>query len=370
MSGQISRRRLSKAALSGAVGVAVSWPKLSFAGSETNPPQASGVRLALDAPAYPKDEDILFLKQVGVDCVDIRGTKPEDQNAEGLRAIHKLYTDAGILINDADNPSIDPGLQGIVLNGPQRDAAIEAYKSWIRSMGEAGFSRIKPIQFDATSNVASGDATTRSSRLRDVDLNSSELAVKNHGTGSADSLLFGREYSRDEIWANYTYFIEQIAPVAEEAGIKIGLRPDDPPCSSLFGVPRIFSTFEDYKKALKIANSSYVGICFVCGSWLEGGKAMGIDAPGAIHYFASQKQLFSVYFRNPSSPLPHFHETYVDEGYYDMYKIVKALVDVKYDGEVTIDRDLRMVGGPHSYAAFGVGYMRALLQCAQRGYHA
>ena len=97
---------------------------------------------------------------------------------------------------------------------------------------------------------------------------------------------------------------------------------------------------------------------------------MGIDPTGAIRYFVSQKQLVEVHFRGTSSALPHFHETFVDDAYYDLYKIMKALVDVKYDGVVTLDHLVPMVGGPRTYEAFGLGYLRAMLQCAQRGYHA
>ncbi len=368
---ELSRRELGKVALGGVLGAKVAcWPQLSFARSATLSSQATRIRLALDAPAHPTDEDIMFLKQVGLDCVDIRGAKAEEQTVEGLRVIKERYADAGLMINDIDNPGVNSKLGDIVLNNPGRDGAIEAYKAWVRAMGEAGLSRVKPIQYNATSNVTSGDAATRGSRDKDIDLNSSEITFRNHGKGSANSPLFGREYSRDEIWANYTHFITQVAPVAEEAGVKIGLHPDDPPSPSLFGVPRILSSFDDCKKALKIANSPNVGLCFACGPWLEGGAAMGIDPAGAIRHFASQNQLFAVYFKNPSSPLPHYHETYVDDGYYDMYKIVKALVDAKYDGEMTIDHDMKMVGGPHTYGAFGIGYMRALLQCAQRRHSA
>jgi mannonate dehydratase len=223
--------------------------------------------------------------------------------------------------------------------------------------------------FDVAGPVSSGLAETRDSKARDCDLNSSELGgiypLAKGQKGSADSLLFGREYSKDEIWENYTHFIKQVAPVAEEAKVRIGFHPSDPPTPSMFGVAHIFANFDDYKKAMKIANSPNVGVCMCCGTWLEGGTAMGIDTVGAIHYFASKKQLFEIHFRTVSSTLPHFNETYVDYGYYDMYKIMKALVEVKYDGIVELDHSVPMVGGLRTYEAFALGYMRALLQRAQ-----
>jgi mannonate dehydratase len=97
---------------------------------------------------------------------------------------------------------------------------------------------------------------------------------------------------------------------------------------------------------------------------------MGIDPAGAIRYFGSQKQIYEIHYRNVSSPLPHFHETYVDDGYYDMYKVMKALVDVKYDGIVHLDHFIPMVGGNRAYEAFNMGYMRAMRQRAQAEYTA
>ena len=63
-----------------------------------------------------------------------------------------------------------------------------------------------------------------------------------------EPLSHGREFSKEEIWENYTYFIKQVAPVAEEAGVRIGIHPDDPPVPVLAGVPRcIFGNFDGYK---------------------------------------------------------------------------------------------------------------------------
>ena len=45
----------------------------------------------------------------------------------------------------------------------------------------------------------------------------------------AEPLSHGREFTKEEIWENYTHFIKQVAPVAEEAGVRIGIHPDDPP---------------------------------------------------------------------------------------------------------------------------------------------
>ena len=49
------------------------------------------------------------------------------------------------------------------------------------------------------------------------------------GKTYTEPLSHGRVYSKEEIWDNFTYFIKKVVPVAEEAGSRIGIHPDDPP---------------------------------------------------------------------------------------------------------------------------------------------
>src|SRR5258708_32339574 len=63
----------------------------------------------------------------------------------------------------------------------------------------------------------------------------------------------------------------------------------------------------------------------------------GKDPGEMIKYFGGMKKLFKIHFRNVSAPLPHFTETMIDDGYFDMSKIMKALVEVKFEGIVIPD---------------------------------
>jgi mannonate dehydratase len=175
-------------------------------------------------------------------------------------------------------------------------------------------------------------------------------------------LTHGRKYSKEELWENYTYFIRQIAPVAEEAGVRIGIHPDDPPVPELGGIPRhIFGTFDGYMKALDIANSPAIGVCLCCGTWMEGGKHTGKDVFEAAREFAKLGKLWKIHFRNVSAPIPYFVETFVDNGYFDMYKIMKTLVEVDFRGAVIADHVPTMVGGRMVGWAYSIGYIKALL---------
>ena len=77
-------------------------------------------------------------------------------------------------------------------------------------------------------------------------------------------LTHGRVYTEAEIWENYEYYMNAILPVAEEAGVKLALHPDDPPVESLAGVPRLFRNFEGFKRGMEIADSPIHGLDFLC----------------------------------------------------------------------------------------------------------
>jgi mannonate dehydratase len=55
----------------------------------------------------------------------------------------------------------------------------------------------------------------------------------------------------------------------------------------------------------------------------------------------------------------------MDDGYMDMYEIVQALQDIGFDGAIMSDHLPQMVGGAHAAEAYGVAYMKALVNAAQ-----
>lgn len=355
-----ARRSFSKLALAGALGA----PALLAATSHAKVPKIQpGIKICVQSSATPTDDDLLFIKQLGVEHVSV-GSTPELRTAAGFQQIKQRYAQAGITVWNIGNTDVH-NMPEVTLNLPGRDEKIAAYKEYLRNLAAAG------IHYTTYAHMGngiwtSGRSDVRGASAREFNLASPEKKGVWAGKTWTEPLSHGRVFTEKEIWDNYTYFIRQVAPVAEELGIMIGIHPDDPPVPVLAGVPRcIFSKFAGYKRALEIANSPNVGICLCCGTWLEGGRKLtGKDPEEMIHYFGAKK-IWKIHFRNVSAPLPHFVETFMDNGYYDMYKIMRALRKVNFDGIVILDHSPTMVGGRYAQTAYGVAYMKALLQRAQ-----
>lgn len=93
---------------------------------------------------------------------------------------------------------------------------------------------------------------------------------------------------------------------------------------------------------------------------MEGGPSMGKDVFAAAREFARMGKLWKIHFRNVSSPIPDFTETFVDDGYTDMKKLMRTLVDVDFRGILIADHVPGMVGDRHTGWAFSLAYIRAL----------
>jgi mannonate dehydratase len=326
-------------------------------------PWPPGIKISVQMPSDPSDEDLQFVNQLGCRYVNI-GTSGGDQATyENFIRLKNKVESASLKIWNIGNTSVH-NMEEVTLNLPGRDKKIEEYKTFLRNLGRAG------IHYTTYAHMGNG---IWSSPARDFARGGAPARLFDSATATGHwankefkgPLTHGRVFSEKEIWDNYEYFIKRVVPVAEEQGVYIGIHPDDPPVPMLGGVPRcIFGNFEGYKRALEVAASPNVGVCLCCGTWLEGGELTGMDVVGAIRYFGKMGKLWKIHFRNVSAPVPHFVEAFVDSGYMDMWKIMRALREVEFDGVVIGDHFPQMVGGGRTSVAYTIGYMKAQLERA------
>jgi mannonate dehydratase len=355
------RRKFAKLALVGALGgtALLSPLRRGVAKLHDIPP---GMKISVQVGSDPNDEDLQFVRQLGAEYVNI-WVRADGATYENFMRLRAKVEAAGLKVWNIGNLNVH-NMEEVTLNLPGRDQKIEEYKTYLRNIGRAG------IYYTTYAHMGNGiwstarESTRGGASARGFDLAKADASYWDKKVFKGP-LTHGRVYSQKEIWDNYTYFIKAVAPVAEETGVRIGIHPDDPPVPVLGGVPRcIFGNFEGYKRAFEIADSPNIGMCLCCGTWLEGGKLMGKDVLETIHYFGSRGKIFKIHFRNVNAPLPHFVETFVDDGYMDMYKVMRALREVNYNGALIPDHIPEMIGGSRAGTAYSIAYMKALLKRA------
>jgi mannonate dehydratase len=325
----------------------------------TLPPLPSGLKIAMQANPEPSELDLQFIRQMGLDYV-VLWTNGDKASFDYYHSRRQLFEAAGLKVYGFGSWAVH-NQDVITLGLPGRDEKIEEYKTHLRNLAKAG------IPYTTYAHMANGIWSTEREFTRgNAPARAFDLAKADKGYWIERTyegpLTHGRTYTEAEIWENFEYFIRQVAPVAEETGIRIGIHPDDPPVPELGGIPRcIFSSFEGYRRALEIADSPNVGLCLCVGCWLEGGAQMGKDVFETIRYFGERKKLFKVHFRNVNQPLPHFVETFIDDGYMDMYRVMKVLREVDFDGVMIADHIPSMANDPKVGTAYTIGYMKALM---------
>lgn len=329
------------------------------------------IRVGVGQFMVPTVEKLSYIKQLGVDDIQLN-MYPYDRNArrraddealplegdakwseENLLALREHVEDHGLRLNAIENFPIS-FYDDVMLGRDGRDEQIEHLKHTIRNVGEVGIPMVGYHWMPSgvwrnTETEVRGGARVTGFDAAAVD----------------DSVTHDRKYSEEELWANYEYFLQELLPVAEEAGVKLCLHPNDPPVESLGGIPQLFRSFENFKQAMEMVPSDHHGLEFCLGCWSE----MGEDLETVIRYFGEREKLFYVHFRDVEGMAPTFHETFVDEGNYDTIEIMRLLRDVEFQGMLIPDHVPHLLDDTdwtHRGRALTVGYLRGLLETLER----
>ena len=269
-----------------------------------------------------------------------------------LARVKARYAAAGLELMVIES---SPPMERVRLGLPGRDEEIEQIGVMLRAMGQLGIG-VWCYNFLAVSSWARTvkDLPTRGgarvTAFREADV-------------PALSAPAGLNLTHAGLWDNLRYFLERVLPVAEAAGVKLAVHPDDPPLARLGGVPRILNTVADFNHLLELAPSPANGLTLCQGNF----AMMTSDLPGTIHHFGEQGKIFFVHFRDVRGTASDFQETFHDDGPTDMLACLQAYRDIGYEGPLRPDHVPTLAGEPNDtpgYAALGrlhaIGYIRGL----------
>jgi len=287
---------------------------------------------------------------------------------EKLQALRDRVEGAGLKFEVVESI---PTHEDIKLGKPTRDRLISNFQQNIRNCAAVGVKVIcynfMPV-FDWTrtemAKVLSDGSTTLAFDAKEVAKIDPEQGISLPGWDASykpeelKALL--EEYKsvgEAQLWANLEYFLKAIIPVAEEAGVKMAMHPDDPP-RPIFGLPRIMKNRDDYARLLDIVDSPANGITLCSGSL---GADLCNNVEALVREFGGRGRIHFGHLRNVKVEADgtFYESTHRScDGSLDMAAIVKAYYDVGFDGYWRPDHG-RMIWGETGKPGYGL-YDRAL----------
>ncbi len=172
------------------------------------------------------------------------------------------------------------------------------------------------------------------------------------------ALLTYSGITADVLRQNLLDFLREIAPVAEEAGVRLAIHPDDPPFP-MFGLPRVVSTAADVKAVYAAYDSPFNGLCYCTGSF---GARADNNLPAMFEQLA-HKVNFLHLRQVELEPDGSFFEANHLEGSHDVVAIMRAVVREQQRRSMPIPMrpdhghrmldDLRKTGANPGYSAIG-----------------
>jgi len=282
-----------------------------------------------------------------------------------LARIRTAIEDAGLVLAAIEN--FDPAhWYDILLDGPKRPQHIENVKTTIRHVGEAG---IPVFGYNFSLAGVSGRVTGPSGRGGAITVGMDGAVDTPIPNGMVWNMVYDQNapagtqspISRDELWGRLQRFLEEVLPVAEQCGVRLAAHPDDPPMPTMRQQPRLVYQPYLYQRLIDLVSSPSNALELCVGTLAEMTEG---DIYDAVERYSKQGKIAYLHLRNVRGKVPHYQETFIDEGDVDMIRILSILKRNRFDGVIIPDHTPQMsCSAPwHAGMAHTIGFMLAALK--------
>ena len=303
------------------------------------------------------------------DAWGVAGNPKDLWTTEELTTIRNDLESAGLRLAAIEN--LDPAhWHDILLDGPLRRRHMENVKTIVRRMGEAG---IPVLGYNFSLAGVCGRVTgpfARGSALSVGMDGPADVPVPN---GMVWNMIYDPDapagtlppISHDELWRRLGDFLQELVPVAEQAGVRLAAHPDDPPMPTMRRQPRLVYQPHMYQRLLDLAPSPSNALEMCVGTIAEMTEGNVYEA---VERYSRQGKIAYIHFRNVIGKVPHYREAFIDEGEVDMVRILAILKENGFEGVLVPDHSPQMsCDAPwHAGMAHTIGFMRGALMAMER----
>jgi len=284
--------------------------------------------------------------------------------AEELASLRREIEEAGLVLEGVEN--LDPAhWYDILLDGPRRPQQVENVKTIIRRLGEAG---IPILGYNFSLAGVCGRVRAPSGRGGAITVGMDGPIDVPIPRGMVWNMVYDRQappgtlapITHEELWRRLERFLEEVVPVAKESGVRLAAHPDDPPMPMMRRQPRLVYQPYMYQRLLDAVPSRSNSLELCVGTLAEMTEG---DVYQAIEQYGRQDKIAYVHLRNVVGKVPHYRETFIDEGDVDMIRVLSLLHRNGFDGVVIPDHAPQMTcAAPwHAGMAHTLGFILAAL---------